>query len=528
MKRKLYILISIVSVIFVMLGCYEDKSSLNYKLMNPITIDNGGENTSYKVFAFNKLTIKPIVYREGIEDKDLSYDWTISGNNIVPKSIGHNMTLDTIIDVNPESNSYKLLFSVTDNTTSISVDQTYEVSVRSAFGSGLIVCDTRDEKTSDVSLVMAYNFTGGMKVENDTIMSDLFSRVNKRKIDGVATSVTSSIYGTNRSLTIGTDHTIDRVDPFNYTYIDGDGDAFIIDPGVYNVTTLVFPSNVGNELMAIGGKIYPRFMQQNNKRYSYYLLTNDLSDYSIKKFCRPTWEDGIGFDELNGRFLEFDGASKLMILKKSRWDGEELAFDPNELKDFTCLTIFSGYNSRLYSILKNKETEGIYVYETLRAYPWGDDKVNNGKPMRILNLSDCPDIKNASFFDSSEKQAVIYYATENKIYSVNFTSGLITKVEYEAPEGETITSMMLWKSYQGMVDYANPDPEAEEDDKINHTSTSNRMIVLTTYNSAKKEGVVRTMAISNLGWGTLEKDTKLHGKFDGFGRITAINIQKAF
>ena len=88
----------------------------------------------------------------------------------------------------------------------------------SPFGSGLVVCDTRDEKTSDVSLIMAYNFTSNYKKENDTIMYNLFSLVNERKINGVATSVRSTIYGTNRSLTIGTDHTIDRVDPFDYSY----------------------------------------------------------------------------------------------------------------------------------------------------------------------------------------------------------------------------------------------------------------------------------------------------------------------
>ena len=101
-------------------------------------------------------------------------------------------------------------------------------------------------------------------------------------------------------------------------------------------------------------------------------------------------------------------------------------------------------------------------------------------------------------------------------------------LEYTAPEGEEITSMMAWKEYQGKVDYTNPNPDAEGDDKVIEVSNNNRMIVLSTYNPSSREGFVRTVAIATLGTGTLEKNRELHGEFGGFGRITATNIQKAF
>ncbi|MFR7825280.1 MAG: hypothetical protein ACLU30_20330 [Odoribacter splanchnicus] len=59
-------------------SCYEDKSSLNYTLINPINIELGDESTDYSVFAYDTLEIKPIVYKEGVDDADLSYRWTIS------------------------------------------------------------------------------------------------------------------------------------------------------------------------------------------------------------------------------------------------------------------------------------------------------------------------------------------------------------------------------------------------------------------------------------------------------------------
>lgn len=219
-------------------SCFEDDSSLNYKLMNPIVIDLGDEPTTYKVFAFDTLEIKPITYKEGVPDADLSFKWTLEGNTIIPKVIDSTMTLKYMVDVSAQNNAYKLVYEVRDNTTDIIQEQVFDVTVMSPFGSGLIVCDTKDEMTSDVSLIMAYNFTDSYRKEQDTVMRNLFSSVNGRKINGVATAVRSTTYQVNRSLTIGTDHTLDRVDPFNYSYIDGNGDMFVIDPGQYNVTTI--------------------------------------------------------------------------------------------------------------------------------------------------------------------------------------------------------------------------------------------------------------------------------------------------
>ena len=51
-------------------SCYEDHSSLTYKLINPINIELGDESTEYTVFAYDTLEIKPIVYREGVEDAE--------------------------------------------------------------------------------------------------------------------------------------------------------------------------------------------------------------------------------------------------------------------------------------------------------------------------------------------------------------------------------------------------------------------------------------------------------------------------
>ena len=161
---------------------------------------------------------------------------------------------------------------------------------------------------------------------------------------------------------------------------------------------------------------------------------------------------------------------------------------------------------------KAKTNGKIYSYITLRTY---DPETDNGKPLKIIDLNSFPEIQDARFFEGTETQNVIYYATSTKIYSINLAiANPLVTLEYTAPEGEEITSMMAWN--------------ADADDKVIEVSNNNRMIVLSTYNPSSREGFVRTVAIATLGTGTLEKNRELHGEFGGFGRITATNIQKAF
>ena len=231
--------------------------------------------------------------------------------------------------------------------------------------------------------------------------------------------------------------------------------------------------------------------------------------------------------------MEFDSDDQLKVFNSAKLPADA-PFDQNKLQGFTCLAMFSGDDSQMHIILKEKDpktgkakTNGkIYSYITLRTY---DPETDNGKPLKIIDLNSFPEIQDARFFEGTETQNVIYYATSTKIYSINLAiANPLVTLEYTAPEGEEITSMMAWKEYQGKVDYTNPNPNADADDKVIEVSNNNRMIVLSTYNPSSREGFVRTVAIATLGTGTLEKNRKLHGEFGGFGRITATNIQKAF
>ena len=512
-------------------ACYEDKSSLSYTLINPINIDLGDASTSYSVFAYDTLEIKPLVYREGIDDSNLSYQWTISGNYITPTLLDTTMTLKTRIDLQPQVLAYDLLYEVIDNTTGIIQEQEFEVTVETPFGPGLVISETEDDLTSDISLIRAYNFSFGLKKDQDTTMRNIFSLVNKRKISGVGTAILSTTYGVfGRFMTIGTKTSVDRIDPFDYTYVDGNGESFMIDPQNYNVTSLGFSKNAGCiETIVIGGKLYTHYYQtQAIHKFSYYLLTSDMSDYRISLSHQPEWAYGLCFDEMNGRFLEINGTKYLRVINSKKLP-TDAAFDPNKLQKFTCRAMFSGRNSVTHNILQEKDPATglpdpngkIYCYDTKQVNYYADPDLQNGMPVKIIDLSNFPEINKALFFSGTNNRDYIYYATPDKVYTINLIMNTAT-VDYVIPQTEApdeeITSMAVWLG-NGKMNYTDNRGEMKE------TGSENNMLVITTYSPSLKEGFVRTLPIS-IYTGRIESNLEYHGLFRGFGKITATTTQK--
>lgn len=512
-------------------SCYEDHSSLTYKLINPINIELGDESTEYTVFAYDTLEIKPIVYREGVEDADLSFRWTISGDAVPPTVLDTNMTFKAQIALTPSATAYDLLLEVYDKTTGIEVEQAFKVNVESPFGAGLIISETEDDIVSDVSLIRAYNFSSNFKQDQDTVMRNLFSLVNGRKIAGVGTAILSTKYGVyGQYLTIGTSTSIDRVDPYDYEYIDGNGDSFMIDPKDYNVTSLGFSSNAGCiETIVIGGKLYTHYYQTKAiHTFSYYLLTSDLSDYRVGLSTQPEWAYGLCFDEMNGRFLEIHGRDYLRVLDSKKLE-PDAPFDPNKLQNFTCRAMFSGRNDVTHNILQEKDPATgkplpngkIYCYDTQQEYYYDDEDLINGMPSKIIDLNAYPEIQNALFFSGTNNRDYIYYATEDKVYTIDLTLQKAT-ADYTVPRteasDEVITSMAVWLG-NGMMNYTNNRGE------MGTTGSSNNMLVVTTYSPSLKEGFVRSLPISTTS-GHIEPNADYHGMWRGFGKITATCAQK--
>lgn len=525
MKKNILLLLTI---LLGLSSCYKDDSAVNYRMINPIRID-AGMDAKYRVFALDTLQISPIVYKEGIDDDDLEFYWEISGNLIVPTKIGDKMSLKMEMNFAPESTSYKLLYRVTDKTTGIYIEKVVEVEIQSPFGSGLLVCDSEDGVQSDISLVMARNFDGLIENGADTVISKLFSRMNNRKVDGIIMATHSMVAGTDRSLTIATMNSIERVDPYDFNYMDGNSQAFHIDPGVYKVNEIAYVNSSGIELIVNDGKVHQRIARDGKLLFSYHLMPNSMADYRVSQMVCGAHIRPLAFDELGGRVIAFSTQYDAIVTLESV-ENASTKFKPTQLQGFTCLEAFTGEGTNklrdYHMILEDKITKRRYSY-VLNA---SNSNTTHGTAKRIIDFdpAKCPDIDEAIAFDAAENQKVIYYATKNKIYSVGYPTETDINVseEYTVPEGEEITGILMWKKFQigGKVEHANPDTEAEE--KITEVSAINRMIVIASYNPITKEGIVRTVAIKYIGSGQLEQSREFHNEYKGFAKISNMSAHQ--
>ena len=275
MKKYLYVYILFFS--FCCMSCFEDESSLEIKNLNPIRIENLSLNGTYAVYMGDTLNIEPLVFCEGSPDTELSFEWELSGNTIVPTILDSTMYMSAQIIAPPASNPYLLKFTVTDNTTGIVRIEKFSVSVQSPYGTGLIVADTKDGLTSDLSLIRSREFTADIPSDNDEkkIFRHIWSQNNGAPLEGLLLDCKANSYQTNRAMTIVTTKHIVRADYTDYVNIPDEADVnmFLVPPaiidGSYEHACMSEEEMTGTELLCVDGLLMDRMQRNGNRKYSY-------------------------------------------------------------------------------------------------------------------------------------------------------------------------------------------------------------------------------------------------------------------
>lgn len=513
MKKNNILIIVLVALLFT--SCYKDDSTANYKILNPIMIED--TKSSFEIYSLDTLEITPMVYREGGRDEDLSFKWTVRHQLIVPTLIDTTMSLKIEFPFSAHNNDYDIIYEVTDRTTGISVEKRYKVSVKSPYGIGLLVGHSEDGIKSDVTLVRGYNYEYRFQ---DTIMANVYSRMNGTKLDGLITCFNSVQYGVFATLTIGTPECIVRVDPRDFKFIDGNDEIFIFKPAPkINAKALLYDSSSAYDILNNDGNIYVRNYQNGNRYFSYKALTPDMTPSYITHAYRPYWNTTLVFDEIGGRFMTLNtGSQRFDFLKKT----DEDVFAWNEFQNYECLGMTYGPDKNILCVMKDKATKEIEVFCFKEEYSAADIRA-----VRKMKLPPgvCPELDKATIFSASEKGKILYYSTTNKIYAINYTipDNLLVTEEYTVAAGEEITTMSVFSEYKGnggKIKFTNPNPNADQ--KVLEVASQHRMLVVSTYNASLKKGYVNHVAIVSVSTGEIEKNRELHNIFGDFGKISAV------
>lgn len=515
MKKCLFIYIIIQ---FLFISCFEDESNTNIKSLNPIVIENVDFRgyLSYSLYMGDTLKIHPLVYCDGIPDTKMSFEWKIFGTGTVPKIIDSTMYLCAKITQQPAARPYTLRFTIKDETTGIKRVETCHITVLSPFSEGIIVADTKDGVNSDLSLVMSREFSSLIPKENKkmNIFRNVWEMANGSPIPGLVLDATTSSYGQNRSLTLLTTKHLLRADHNDYVNIPSETDENLFpvvpDHIGHGYTHGVFSIYTGtkHEIMAANGKLTTRSVQNNGRKFTYTFYPTGISDYNVTMMYAANYYPSYAYDALNKMMLFVDYGKC--------WAPQEQAsgskFDVSDLSDYTPL--FLGEISQGITLLTKQISTGAYKGLVMNKH--SRNSPNYAKA--VFDFSNATDIDNAKFFELNTREDVVYYATEDKLYTTP-TSNIDSKLQWTAKPGDKITGIKIY-DWQG-------GNRRQEDNSGEPAwgNSQNRIIMIMTYNEVMKEGKITCVPIVTFGIGGLEQNEEYHVKLHNFNKILGVYKQ---
>ncbi|MDD4032690.1 MAG: PKD-like family lipoprotein [Bacteroidales bacterium] len=513
MKRILYLFtFSAIMAMFIPSCDFIDKGNYELSPLTDITIDTTGIPLQHVVVRLEELTINPEVYRDGTNEEDFSYEWRIT---IKPGEdwencliIGTEKHLKSVIELIPSASYYSLWYRVKDNTTGLLKSIIWRVVVEASSGQGLVVADSEDGTTSDLSVIQDTMFTYNWYEKGTTIRKPTlykrneFSRVHKTKFNGVIHSMfaqrlyqdgryTNFLHGASRNNAF-------RINTLDYSIVC-QGKELFYDPFIVLDIDYYYRNGSGSLSAYIinSGKVSNRMSEvQSFVGYRKFGIFSP-GDYTCNKFiaCHPvTSGQAIFYDEGLGKFLKL-GTSNTGTAPKEVGAGSS-PFNAQNLPGYQVLGGGLGTFTEARFILKKDTYYGVFCLT--------NDKTST--PRRLFDISNAPNIANAIGFVFPADQSVIYYSTSSKVYSIRIPQGgaaVYTEL-YTSPEPITMFEM-LRKTGTTELPYAE------------------RCLLVITYNGT--EGKITALPIPSEGLDLGLVDLTRKATFGGFKQISAVAVQ---
>lgn len=502
---------SVVLSAMVLSSCYKDLSTEATVTFPDIVIENSGEpiNIGYG----ETLVMDPKVRQEGYGTGELTYHWEFDfrpNNKNDRLDLGNELHLEYIVGNTPSNTPYNLTLTVTNPKLGISAISNWSVYVSNSLGEGLLVAYTRDDgATSDLDLVCAENITYDAP-ESPQYVRNLYSLSNDGAvIDGevramlVRVSSNGAVYNDPLVL-VGTDKELLGLSPLNYKVDRRNGDLFYnFSDDKFEVQTLFnFGSYVSGAV--VNNCFYANICHIDNmySKTGYPVIKSDIFT-----------ADNVSYAALN-----------------QGWVG---VFDPNEGKFATATVLtalsgafmFAGFDdSFTYSLVGGKclgagclkdQRNSFVVRDTDGKDHWCIMKTDN-LPTE-LNSYDLtlPDVDNAVSFAFCDNSDIFYYATPTTIYAT-VLSGNVTVTQPLTWSPDSADERITMLKHYRQAWYGTQQLSASYEFAI---PTNRAQIIIVTHNDKTGEGKIYLRGY-NVSTGKFTYSS--NGKFDGFGRITAI------
>lgn len=506
--KYLYGLVSLFLVLFY--ACKDDLSSLDTNKLPNVIVDTVG-NSKLTVFQFDKLTLDPKVNLETIKDRTFKYEWTI---NIEPSSteyivIGNQKKLDYQVSFVPTSidRPHQLVLKITDEKSGLDYIQDWPLQIRNGIGEGIVVVETYDNTNTDISHIMSPLVTPDFNLEK--IRYKIYSSVNGAPISGLVNSMVYTKLGANNVLLAGTNNNLLSIKTLDYSAGDQKEKLFYAPQSSYSTGFL--GNVVQNDIYVSEGKIYSNWLQiskfglPNANNYTIPNIIAINSRYDYPNIVLNFYSEDKGHFAYQPSFASYADRTMRPVPSSAG------VFNPNQLPNKKNIAASVNNQGDFLHLLKDKTTNkyGLWILSA-GGYDSENWVITPSNPKKYVDLSNAPEIDQATQFAFLDNQQTFFYATKTKIYAVIYAATNPSfGLRYTAAANEEITSLKMY--YQ--ADY----PLVSRD----FFSKNGKQLILGTYNGT--EGKVHVLPIINEGVGTIDQ-TNIK-TYTGFGKILFTTTQ---
>lgn len=531
-----------------LVGCYEDKSTYATDLIPDIVLTDT-ETTAIYTGYLEQIDFAPELTQGGkvLEDNDnYTFTWEL---NEVPdenqfQTISTERELHVTVPNGISTTPYLLKLTVKDQENDLEYLFWWDLYIQSAFLDGLVISDTKDGATSDLTLVLNQKLTTNYAGKEEKIFRNILaSGSSAAAYPGLLRSLTPMLFGyiysKPKHYLWATDQNgeLVRFNCEDYSVASGgdvllyasEGQKFYKLFGTGNnnssQTLMIAMSNAGNYcIQCVSTEVF----SWPNTAMNASSMKNGICasrSYSANNECVAAW-----LDEKTNKLIVADPYfAGYLIYHTITGSG---AYDADNLGDQQVIAAGMTYTENIPALLL-KDNAGTYAIYTITPHQaeegyytdpdnWEgwvvtSPEIPYGPRARIeIPAEGKALLDQATGTAFCTMQAILYVATADGIYAIDFTSGkaVVSDVKFTPDAGEKITSVKLYQ--QGQYQYSSNMCGDGENQYRELLDWTNYAVIVTTQKS-DTEGCVYVVPMTQIGTGNLDKAQAL--KYDGFGKI---------
>ncbi len=527
-------------------SCYDDESTLATRTLPDVAISTADEATTFYVGYLEDLNITPSVTRSDGDNEDgLSYLWEITeepkDNDPEWITLGEERDLHATITNDISTQPYYLRLTVTDTKNSdLQYTKLWKVVVQSAFLDGIVVSDTRDDKTSDLNLIMSKNLTVNYGDKADKVSYGILSKANGEPFDQLMTSLSYKSQGN-----------VELTHVNNLFAVTSEGDAAVFNTEKYSQTARLTTGGLvtylpeGLKVVSIFSANQLLYMNTNQYIYSVSGINYSSFGWYDASASQYTIDNGVvmaatSFDVYDQIVMWYDADKSAFVYGSGSAMtsyGTDLAantfFDPANVPGLIAIAAGQTTDGNTPAfVMKDKSTGDYAIYTFARyeegEYEYDDDwnviaTIKEEVPASARMRYEIP-AEGKSLLDEAVSvffavdQSILYVATAKAIYAINFagsTAIVNTTPVYTASTGTSISKAKLYCQGTYMTDYS---AVGKLDDGATVEELElNKKAVMVAEQSGTYEGKISVVPMTQIGTGKLDATKAL--TYTGFGKI---------